>query len=320
MPYLTNLATVVRRSGLKVVEVAGWKSRGHGPMGTVQTITCHHTATPRSFKRSQSYPTMGVVRDGRPGLPGPLAQLGLGRDGTVYVIAAGLSYHAGRSHKSSQTNSHAIGIEAEGAMEAWPSVQYQAYLRLVKALLTAWPKAAVVGHKESAAPSGRKNDPSFSMSKFRSDLKKTSTGGKPPTEAKGILGMTKRIAGSRRKRYDVKGDNTLRHLPVSESGKDYTIVSGPAVFDAGVKVDVRGLKKGELAYLVLTELLYKSGNSRNGRELDAVAITENGVHSVHGAFQLYKDYQGRNPRLRVAIKTKAKGVYVENLYVSGIRD
>ncbi len=41
-------------------------------------------------------PSLGVIRDGRPGLKGPLSQLGLGRDGAYYVIAAGRAQHAGR--------------------------------------------------------------------------------------------------------------------------------------------------------------------------------------------------------------------------------
>lgn len=84
---LTDLATVLRAAGLKVQEVPGWKTRGHGQMTSVETIACHHTAGPKTG----NYPSLGVVRDGRPGLDGPLAQLGLARDGTWLVIAAGAS-------------------------------------------------------------------------------------------------------------------------------------------------------------------------------------------------------------------------------------
>src|SRR5690606_40080690 len=68
MPYLTNLADVARRTGYPVTEVAGWKSRGHGPQPSVQGIVCHHTAGRND---------MHVVRDGRPGLTGPLSQFWL---------------------------------------------------------------------------------------------------------------------------------------------------------------------------------------------------------------------------------------------------
>lgn len=324
MPYLTNLATVVRRSGLKVVEVPGWKTRGHGPMSTIQTITCHHTATPRSFKRDSDYPTMGVVRDGRPGLRGPLAQLGLGRNGTVYVIAAGLSYHAGRSQKTSQTNSRAIGIEAEGAMESWPRVQYDAYVRLVAALLTEWPNAEVVGHKESAAPKGRKNDPSFNMSDFRAAVRKVNLGSKPaptaPTEttdSKGVLGMTKRINAQRRTTQKATG---TRHLMVDDKG-NYTIVDGPAAFTVAAKADINGLKPGEHGYLILAEVMYKKGQPTViSREIAAVKVTSNTTETVSGAFTLPKEYKGKSPRLRLVFKTASKTATASNIVVSGIRD
>lgn len=172
MPYLTNLADVARKAGLEVTEVPGWKTRGHGVMGSVQTITCHHTANGGA---SGDAPSLNVVRDGRPGLAGPLAHFVLGRSGRVYVVAAGLCYHAGVSHLDRQTNGHAIGIEAEavgvpGAKGDWPQVQMIAYARLARALAAAFsvPIEHVQGHYETAAPTGRKSDPSFPMSLFRS--------------------------------------------------------------------------------------------------------------------------------------------------------
>lgn len=163
---LTNLAAVVRTSGLKVVEVAGWRTRGHGQMTSVEAIICHHTAG----APTGDYPSLGVVRDGRAGLAGPLSQLGLGRSGTVYVIAAGVCYHAGATFFTWQNNWHAIGIEAEATGTAdWPSVQYNAYVRLCAALRHGYgvPNPRVLGHKEVAKPLGRKPDPNFNMDTFR---------------------------------------------------------------------------------------------------------------------------------------------------------
>lgn len=163
---LTNLADVVRTSGLKVVEVTGWKTRGHGQMTAVEAIVCHHTAG----AATGDYPSLRVVRDGRSGLPGPLSQLGLGRTGTVYVIAAGVCYHAGATFYTWQNNWHAIGIEAEATgVDSWPKVQYDAYVRLCAALRRGYgvPNARVLGHKEVAKPLGRKPDPNFNMDVFR---------------------------------------------------------------------------------------------------------------------------------------------------------
>ena len=165
---LTDLADACRKSGLKVVETPGWKTRGHGALYSVQTIVCHHTATAKSAPGD--YPSIGVVRDGRSDLAGPLAQLGLGRSGTVYVIAAGVAYHAGEVRESSMDNWHAIGIEAEAdGLSPWPAAQIDAYARLCAALADHYhvPVARVLGHKEVCAPAGRKTDPNFDMDAFR---------------------------------------------------------------------------------------------------------------------------------------------------------
>jgi hypothetical protein len=174
---LTDLADILRNAGLPVVEVQGWKTRGHGTMSSVKGILAHHTAGPATGE----YPSLAVVRDGRSDLPGPLSQLGLGRSGTWYVIAAGKAYHAGSTIDDSIFgNSNAIGIEAEGTGAPstnighahWPEVQYQSYVRGVKALQAAYgvPTAHVLGHKEAAFPLGRKPDPNFSMEEFRAAL------------------------------------------------------------------------------------------------------------------------------------------------------
>lgn len=163
---LTNLASVVRTSGLTVEEIAGWRTRGHGQMTAVQSIACHHTAGPKTG----NFPSLKTVRDGRPDLDGPLAQLGLGRDGTVYVIAAGVCWHAGAVLATYMDNWHAIGIEAEATgVDPWPAVQYRAYAKLCAALRRGYgvPNDFVLGHKEICKPKGRKTDPNFDMDDFR---------------------------------------------------------------------------------------------------------------------------------------------------------
>lgn len=177
MAWLTDLADACRKSGLRVVEVHGWQTRGHGPLVRLSSITCHHTATPAGSvgaAGSRDYPTLRVVRDGHGSLDGPLSQLGLGRDGTVYVIAAGKAYHAGAVAHGWQSNSEALGIEAEhpGGNAPWLDVQYRAYVRLVAALVKHYeiPVDRVLGHKEIAIPRGRKSDPTFDMDAFRRDV------------------------------------------------------------------------------------------------------------------------------------------------------
>ncbi|SEG98863.1 N-acetylmuramoyl-L-alanine amidase, partial [Saccharopolyspora kobensis] len=160
---LTNLADVLRNAGLKVVEVPGWKTRGHGPMSGVRGVLWHHTAT--SAKVSGDYPSERVVLEGNGTTDGPLCNLGLGRSGTWYVISAGLAYHAGTgSHPAVGTNGNGylIGIEAEHpgtAGNPWPAEQLDSYRRGTAALLKAYGLGAdrLIGHKEWAP--ARKIDP-----------------------------------------------------------------------------------------------------------------------------------------------------------------
>lgn len=164
----SRLERAVKNAGVKYKKVSGWSSRGHGSMGSIKTIVAHHTAGPL---RGNS-PSLNVVAYGRPGLSGPLSQLFLARDGTVYLVAAGVSYHAGRVRSSSYGNSHSIGIEAENtglSNDPWPAHQIDAYAKLCKALCKEFglSTSRVLGHREVCSPAGRKSDPSFSMSDFR---------------------------------------------------------------------------------------------------------------------------------------------------------
>ena len=168
------LESVLSNAGLKVAVQPGWKTRGHGNVGTIEGIICHHTAGPKNG----NMPSLGVITNGRPGLSGPLAQLGLGRDGTYYVVAAGKCFHAGAGVWKGITtgNTNFIGIEAENTGLPndlpWPSVQMDAYRRGVAAILThiKQDESRCCGHKEYALPHGRKNDPTFDMDDFRKDV------------------------------------------------------------------------------------------------------------------------------------------------------
>ncbi|HXS15841.1 MAG TPA: N-acetylmuramoyl-L-alanine amidase [Polyangiaceae bacterium] len=164
------LPEVLERAGLKVAEDPGWETRGLGDMGAVLGVLCHHTAGPKLG----NMPSLSLIRNGRPGLRGPLSQLGLGRDGTFYIIAAGRAQHAGPGAWLGVTegNRHLIGIEAENtglADDPWPAIQLDAYERGVAALLKHAGLGAerCAGHKEYAKPRGRKIDPTFDMVAFR---------------------------------------------------------------------------------------------------------------------------------------------------------
>jgi hypothetical protein len=171
---LTDLADILRRASLPVVEVSGWKNRSNdgNRFAGVRAIVCHWTATAPSA--AGDYPSLNIVTNGRSDLPGMLAQLGLGRNGTWYVIGAGVAWHAGVVDTADHDNWHAIGIEAEYHPDQgpWPDVQQRSYERGCAALANHYgvPLWQIQGHYEVARPVGRKPDPNTlpgGMSGFR---------------------------------------------------------------------------------------------------------------------------------------------------------
>ena len=176
------LADVLRKAGLDVVEVPGWQHRGtHGSdMGSIEGVILHHTACGSA---KGDMPSLGTLKSGRSDLPGPLSQLGLGRKGDWYVVAAGRCNHAGRGlWKGIRAgNTHLIGIEAENSgfihgplAEPWPDVQIESYAKGVAAILNHIGKdeSWAVRHAEYALPKGRKTDASFDGDWFRAKVKK----------------------------------------------------------------------------------------------------------------------------------------------------
>ena len=183
---LTDLADVARAAGLRVVEESGWRTRSHtGGMASPRTITIHHTAGPQG---GGDAPSLGIVRDGRPDLKGPLAQILLARSGTVHVVAAGLCWHTGATREPWQANSYSLGVEVENAgtpADRYPPAQLDALVRLCRALCARYdiPHARVLGHREIADPPGRKVDPlpdTLDMRALRTALAKEDTVPTPP--------------------------------------------------------------------------------------------------------------------------------------------
>jgi peptidoglycan hydrolase-like protein with peptidoglycan-binding domain len=183
---LTWLAEVLTRAGLKVSEIDGWQNRGRSDMGRVFGVICHHTAG----LRDQNMPSLKVILNGRPGIRGPLANLGLARDGTFIVIAAGRANHAGKGSFRGivNGNSNFIGIEAENTGLAndrpWPDVQLDAYQRGAAAILKHISQGHefCIGHREWAPR--RKADPEFggglNMDRFRERVTAFMNGAAPP--------------------------------------------------------------------------------------------------------------------------------------------
>lgn len=171
-----GLANHLRAWGLKVIEVKGWQTRTAGGSFSPKALIVHHTAT----AGPKNAPSLGIVTNGRTGLPGPLSQFLLARDGTVYLVAAGRANHAGvggplAGVARNAGNAGCWGIEAEndGRGEKWGAAQLNAYYRLSAAICaySKIPVSSVIAHKEWATPSGRKSDPAgIDMGGFRSQV------------------------------------------------------------------------------------------------------------------------------------------------------
>lgn len=175
MPMWTDLDKALQGSGLTVIHYDGWKQRGHGTPSKAEGVVCHHTAGPPSGNT----PSLNTVVYGRSDLPGPLCNIYMARNGEVYLIAAGIGYHAGATLYGWGDNNSGIGIEAEATgVDPWPPGQYDCYVRLCNALSNYYrvPLGHVAGHKEVCDPPGRKPDPNFNMYDFRD---RVSAGGAP---------------------------------------------------------------------------------------------------------------------------------------------
>jgi N-acetylmuramoyl-L-alanine amidase len=164
--------------GLRVVELAGWTTRGRSSTFVPSYTIEHHTAAPVDIT--------AMLINGRPDLNGPLCNFELRKDGTVGLLASGRANHAGIASISS---TESYGIEATGPVpkgntgaDAYP--QYGAYIRLVAAICLhhGWGTDRVKAHKEICQPPGRKPDPMFDMDAFRRAVKAAMEGKEPEQE------------------------------------------------------------------------------------------------------------------------------------------
>lgn len=168
MPRDLGIAARIRAKGrafdidLTVNEVAGWQTRGSANFDAVGSLD-HHTASGQSTMHL-NIPSLGVLINGHGNLPGPLCNVGIARDNTVYVIAAGRANHGGTGHWGGRAgNSKFYGVEREnvgyGHIEPWRWDQ-TIIAGLVHAALIEGRAGAdmVARHAEYATPPGRKID------------------------------------------------------------------------------------------------------------------------------------------------------------------
>lgn len=129
MGYQTGVVEALHDHGLTVGFVPGWETRGSSSFNPKGHVV-HHDA-------GNNWTTPpGILIAGRSDLPGPLCNFALGRDGKVWMVAAGRANHAGTgSWRGLVGNSSVWGTEANnrGTGEVWPDVQIDAYARLCAA-------------------------------------------------------------------------------------------------------------------------------------------------------------------------------------------
>jgi hypothetical protein len=111
--YDTGIADRLRAAGIRVIEIAGWQTRGSSSFGPGGSVN-HHTAG----GASGATPSLNICINGRSDLPGPLCNVMQSRepgyDDIAYVIAAGRANHAGSGgYKGLSGNSSVYGLEIE---------------------------------------------------------------------------------------------------------------------------------------------------------------------------------------------------------------
>lgn len=177
--------------GVNVRTEGGWTghNRNHmGLWGGVNGVMLHHTVT------SGTERSLEIVRDGYPGLPGPLCHGMIDKDGTVHMVGWGRTNHAGLGDQKvlnaviaesdvlpdpkSQTvdgNRRFYGFECVNlgnGTDPWPEKQLDAMARVSAALCRAhgWSQRSVIAHKEWQT--GKVDPRGFTMASMRARIEK----------------------------------------------------------------------------------------------------------------------------------------------------
>jgi len=183
----TGLADRLRARGVTVVEIAGWQTRGSAtfdPDGSVN----HHTAG----SAIGAAPSLTICIYGRPDVPGPLAQVLLGRDLVAYLIAAGRANHAGLGGWRGlvgNSSVHGLEIEHTGAAGATSPAQLEVAVQIHAAFLEAPGQSRDAGlvcqHFEWAPTRKvdfRELNPPYTPASFRAAIVAALAPKPPPTE------------------------------------------------------------------------------------------------------------------------------------------
>lgn len=121
MANLDDVVRVLRAAGVTVHETANWITTGYADqdLAGIRGVLWHHTATNRLQYLKSPYPTLGLVKNGRSDLAGPLCNMLFDRNGEIWMIATGVANHAGAGSApgipKDMGNHWLIGIEMESS-------------------------------------------------------------------------------------------------------------------------------------------------------------------------------------------------------------
>jgi hypothetical protein len=133
-----GIANRLRVAGLVVEEQPGWQTRGRSDGFEPNGVMWHHTAS----ALGKDAPSLGIVTNGRPDLPGPLCHILITRSNICIVIASGKANHAGTGSWlgiKDRGNSTKYGIEVENtgynSSEPWRLDQLATLAKATAALI-----------------------------------------------------------------------------------------------------------------------------------------------------------------------------------------
>lgn len=229
-----------RAYGAPLVELSGFSNRGHGDLSTLTDTMWHDTVTGSNVSRHR----LGtLLRDGYEGLPGPIANAGLDRDGAFILVAAGRANHAGKGGPTSRipangANSRTFGLEVAnrglGSGERWTGIQYDVAVRFTAVLHDY--VARMLGHKEWTS---RKVDPwAPDLNAARKAIMVRPSGPTPtPTPTDELEAYVASLSASKRKALDTLlelDDDQMRHVVSFAKTVQARGSSGQGVVNAAV--------------------------------------------------------------------------------------
>ena len=208
---------VLRDAGVDVYVMPGAETRSTRSSGlTPRGVVWHHTATGPNWSDAS---VAALLRDGRRDLVGPLAHVGVERDGTWVIVALGRTNHNGYGLWGNDS----IGLEFynNGIGEPWPDAQVDSGVRGIAAILDhlGFIAARLKGHKETDPR--RKIDPAnLDMNELR--LRVANYSGDDDVTPEDIEAIALVTAATTLKLLQEKGD-TIRGLRVAEDTYDKAI-------------------------------------------------------------------------------------------------